>query len=166
MTRLLWVEIPMRLPSTANLREHWSAKAKRAKAQRQAVALALKSHNLRQGVLDGIAEQTRGGQLLVRFTRISPRKLDSDNLAIAFKHCRDQVAEHFGTDDGSDQWDWAYAQEPGHPAIRIEVWCAVSVAIAEAMERSKPLVRDALRLGRSLTVGGSGGVNFEALLIR
>ncbi len=125
---LLTVEIPMALPSVANLREHWATKAKRVKKQRDVVKLALKilrPHGLVIGhVVEAIAAATRGEQLIVTLTRIG-RKLDSDNLASAFKAVRDQVAAELGIDDGSDAIGWHYVQAKGPAGIRIEVSAVV-----------------------------------------
>ncbi len=110
----------MKLPSVANLREHWATRAKRTKAQRQRVALAyltapIHERDLVRGSLHG------GSQLQVLMTRIAPRKLDTDNLASAFKGPRDQIAEQLGINDGSPQVLWLYAQERGPYGVRIEI---------------------------------------------
>ena len=56
----------------------------------------------------------------VSLTRISKGKLDEgDNLNSSFKFVRDAIAEWLGVDDGSDRYDWRYAQERGEPGIRI-----------------------------------------------
>lgn len=114
---LLRIEISLTLPSGANLREHWATKAKRVKAQRNAVILC------RHGgaFLPAIAATTRGEALVCLLTRIAPRRLDSDNLAFAFKAIRDQIAEELGVNDGSDAVEWLYAQESGKAAIRVEI---------------------------------------------
>lgn len=123
---LLSVEIPLHIPSVSNLREHWSTKAKRTKAQRQATKLGL--------IVGSSPGLTTPGRLLagcataalqrvpltVTLTRIG-RKLDSDNLASAFKAVRDQVAAELGIDDGSDAVTWEYRQEKGKAGIRIEI---------------------------------------------
>jgi hypothetical protein len=104
--------IPMRLPSAANLREHWAVKAKRVKAQRVAVRMYL------------------GGTprpafpVVVTLTRIAPRALDDDNLRSAWKGPRDQVATFLGVPDNHPGIRWDYAQERRGPkvyAIRIQV---------------------------------------------
>lgn len=120
---LLRLEIPMRLPSAANLREHWRVRAKRVKSQRAVVRLAMRAGCMRgpTGLDASIGVAMQGEPLVVRLTRISPRKLDSDNLSSAFKAIRDQVAAELGIDDGSDAIEWLYAQEPGRPGIRIEI---------------------------------------------
>ena len=123
---LLRVEIPMALPSGANLREHWATKAKRVKAQRNAVVL------VRHGgaFLPAIAATTRGEVLVCLMVRVAPRRLDSDNLAYAFKAVRDQIAEELGVNDGSDAVQWLYAQESGKAAIRIAIHALPLAAVA------------------------------------
>ena len=100
--------VPIRAPSTPNLREHWSARAKRTKAQRNAVRLRA-------------PRWTSGPLLVVRLVRIAPRELDSDNVQGALKACRDAVASWLRVDDASPLVRWEYAQEKGEPGIRVEV---------------------------------------------
>ena len=64
--------------------------------------------------------------IMVRLTRESPRELDSDNLAGAFKYIRDGVADAIGLAshdrDGPIAWDCV--QRPGptrEPAVVIEI---------------------------------------------
>jgi hypothetical protein len=93
--------IPLRLPSAANLREHWRVKAKRTQAQRQLVALYI------------------GGKprpalpVVVTLTRIAPRALDGDNLQGAFKAMRDEVARFLGVPDNHPAVTWEYGQRRG-----------------------------------------------------
>jgi hypothetical protein len=90
--------IPMRLLSAANLREHWAAKAKRVKQQRQAVAMFI------------------GGRpkpalpVVVTLVRIAPRALDGDNLQSAFKAPRDEIARWLGCQDNDPRVTWVYGQ--------------------------------------------------------
>lgn len=116
---LLRVEIPLKLPSAGNLWEHWRARASRNKAQRAHVSLRLSGRSTARNAC--IACALQGEPLVCTLTRISPRKLDSDNLQSAFKAVRDQVAEELGINDGSDAVRWDYAQESGKQAIRIEI---------------------------------------------
>lgn len=110
------------LPSLANARMHWVAKAKAVKTQRQRVALALMVES-RGGRLRDMVEVSlaRGDVVQVTLTRIAPRRLDDDNLAHAFKATRDELAKKAGLDDGNSHWRWRYAQETGGPAVRVEV---------------------------------------------
>mgnify|MGYP003396394007 FL=1 len=111
------VEIPMALPSVANgSHGHWSTRAKRVKAQRHATLMMLQVNQGRINSLGGFA----GAALVVTLTRVSPRSLDSDNLAYAFKAVRDEVAAYFGVNDNDPRIVWKYAQERGKPAsVRI-----------------------------------------------
>ena len=109
------VMLPLRTVSGANVREHWAAKAKRAKLHRFTARVML--------CLDKkwCAKQN---QFAVKITRIAPKKLDSDNLAISSKAIRDGIADAIGIDDGSDKYTWSYAQESGPPkhyAVRVEL---------------------------------------------
>ena len=93
--------IPMPLPSAANLREHWTAKHRRVKSQRQIVAAYI------------------GGRpklelpVVVTLERVAPRALDDDNLRGAFKAVRDQVATWLGVPDNDPRIRWDYAQRRG-----------------------------------------------------
>lgn len=111
--------IPMKLPSASNLREHWSAKARRVKAQRNSVALAMLCE--RRSLLEHHAQLARGEDLTCVLTRVSPRKLDDDNLATAFKALRDEVAKQLGVDDGGTRVRWVYKQSPGPACVIIAI---------------------------------------------
>lgn len=113
--------IPMRIPSVANLREHWASRARRVKAQRRVVAAYWRSR-------DAFALRALAAvrPIVVRLERIAPRELDSDNSVAALKACRDQVADELGVDDrdGSGGVSWAYGQAKGPPkthAVRITI---------------------------------------------
>lgn len=103
--------IPMKAPSTPNLREHHMAKAKRVKSQRGAVQRKMPKWPL-------------GPQIIVRLTRVSPRELDSDNLQGAFKAIRDQVAAGLLVDDRSPLVAWEYHQAKGEPEVVVQIWKA------------------------------------------
>lgn len=99
--------IPIKLASLANLREHHMVRARRAKAQRQAACLMMKPHPV---------------PCVITITRVGPRPLDSDNLAISAKHVRDGIADRLGVDDGSPLLTWTYAQRKAKEyGVEIEV---------------------------------------------
>lgn len=101
------VTLPLRLHSTANLREHWAAKAKRTKHHRQTAKLMCKDFGL---------------PCIVTITRIAPRQLDDDNLASCCKATRDGVADRLGIDDRDPRVQWRYKQAKGKPkeyAVRV-----------------------------------------------
>jgi hypothetical protein len=114
------VEIPMALPSVANGNKggHWAVRARRTKAQRNAVLLAMKTAG--GGINPLAVEQTHGARLAVTLTRVGPRALDDDNLAYAFKACRDSVAAYFGIDDADPRIEWVYGQQKGPACVRID----------------------------------------------
>lgn len=114
----LKLDIPMKLPSSANLREHWRVRAKRSRTQRMDAGFLLMGCALAQGfTLPLASDQTA----TITLTRIAPRSLDSDNTASAFKSVRDGVADALGVDDGSPRLEWKYAQEKGSARVRIEI---------------------------------------------
>lgn len=111
------VEIPIRIESEMNRRDHWGVRRKRRQAHEEATYYTLLGFGR---VLQGIAQQPR---LAVTLTRLAPTRLDSDNLASGFKFCRDAIANLLGIDDGDDRIDWRYRQERAHgysARVRIE----------------------------------------------
>ena len=106
-------EIPaLKLESLANKREHWFAKATRAKTQRYW------AERYCQSLASKVALPAA-----VTITRIGKRKLDSDNLAISAKHVRDGIADALGIDDGDEsRVTWSYAQEIGKDyGVRVSI---------------------------------------------
>ena len=105
------VELPLRIESVANRREHWGDKARRAKAHRLA-ALAVPRHPL---------------PCVVTLIRVAPRKLDDDNLQSGFKALRDGIADRLGVDDADPRVTWKYDQVRGRAkeyAARVRVEAA------------------------------------------
>lgn len=103
--------IPIRAPSTSNLREHWAVKAKRVETQRRATRAKC-------------PVWTAGPLLVVTLTRVSPRPLDDDNLRGALKAYRDGVASWLKVDDASPLVKWEYAQAEGEASVRVEIQLA------------------------------------------
>lgn len=102
------VLLPLRLPSVANLREHWSKRARRAKQHRMA-AFAVPRSPLPCTVL---------------LTRVGPRALDDDNLRSACKALRDGIADRLGVKDNDPRIKWEYEQDTGRGkpyGVRIEI---------------------------------------------
>lgn len=123
MTRFeVAIEIPMKLPSLANLRIHWRTEAELKRTQRAAVGLALRTTGrafLNEWKVMRGNERMR---LRVTLTRISPGRLDKhDNLRMAFKAVVDEVAACCGLDDRSDRYEWVYAQEHGLYGVRVHL---------------------------------------------
>lgn len=98
---MLTLHIPLKTVSAANAREHWRAKHRRVKAEREAIAWMLKAKSPPPLPLP----------LVVTMTRLGPSNgLDDDNLASAFKAVRDQIAQWLGVDDRSPLVRWVCAQ--------------------------------------------------------
>lgn len=91
------IELPLRIESVANKREHWAVKARRTKAHRLA-ALAVPAHPL---------------PCVVTLIRVAPRALDGDNLQSGFKALRDGIADRLGVADNDPRVKWQYAQVRG-----------------------------------------------------
>jgi hypothetical protein len=98
-------EIPGSFPSVANLREHWSKRAQRAREHRFDAQVLTTFH---AGLPMSADVMAFGGT--VTLTRHAPRKLDTDNLAGALKATRDGIAAALGVDDGDSRIEWRYAQ--------------------------------------------------------
>jgi hypothetical protein len=93
--------IPVKTVSELNRRDHWRTKDRRRREQQEAAYYAYR----------GAAKGARVAlPCVVRFVRIGPRKLDSDNLASAMKGIRDTVAQCIGVDDGAEQIRFEYDQ--------------------------------------------------------
>lgn len=113
---MIAVTLPIRAESVANLREHWSKRAKRAKLHRDTTRFALRCYD----------KHARLKQEVVKVTliRIAPRALDGDNAQASLKACRDGVADWLGVPDNDPRIRWEYQQERGAPktyAVRVEV---------------------------------------------
>lgn len=105
------VRFPFRLVSEANTRCHWSHRAARARAHRNGAKLLIPAR-------DCTLPAT------VTITRIAPRALDDDNLAISAKSLRDGIADQFGVPDNDHRLTWRYAQRRGKPreyAVIVEI---------------------------------------------
>jgi hypothetical protein len=121
MIATTWVEdgdfgagatIPMQTGRGMNSREHFRARAKRVKAEREVVAWTLRHENVQKPPIP----------CSVLLTRFAPsRGLDDDNLAGALKSVRDEVAAWLGVDDGDrDTVRYRYGQARGAWAVRIQ----------------------------------------------
>ena len=97
------VLLPLRTVSVTNLREHWSARAVRAKSHRMIAKTEVVA------ALRGSRRHDR--VTTVTLTRLAPRALDGDNLQAALKAVRDGVADALKLSDGPDGPQWRYAQE-------------------------------------------------------
>lgn len=99
MIRIL---LPIRIVSVANLREHWSKRAARAKLHRSTASTMLRAWGKPPAL-----------PVTVTMTRIGMRTLDTDNLSGGCKAARDGIADWLGVDDADPGVTWVYAQAPG-----------------------------------------------------
>jgi len=118
---MITLRVPVRTVSEANRHEHWRVRHKRSKDQHWAVMAAWNNADV-----DG--QGVPKLPIRVTLTRVSPRKLDSDNLAMSCKHVRDAVAKMLGIDDGDPGVTWVYQQEKGLGPGRYEVVIQVEEA--------------------------------------
>lgn len=107
------VNIPLRLGTGQNMREHHMVRTKRVKSERHAVAWATNAKPRPPSTIP----------LVVHMVRVSPGtvKLDDDNLVGAWKSCRDQLADWLGRDDGHDSVTWTYGQRKGPWGVEITI---------------------------------------------
>lgn len=109
------ISVAMRTAPGLNAREHWRARARRVKKEREAIAWALLAPRMEKSGRPPLP-------CTVRLTRVAPSNgLDDDNLAGALKGVRDQVAQWLGVDD-KDRYRvrYVYAQRRGPWSVEIE----------------------------------------------
>ena len=93
------VEVPIRIESTPNLREHWAARSRRAGKHKHDTYFALKASRAPHEL-----------PCVVTLTRVAPRTLDTDNNVSGLKAVRDGVSLWLGVDDADPRVMWRYAQ--------------------------------------------------------
>lgn len=106
MRRAISFWLPINVVSEANGRDHWAAKARRAKGQRTTTRIATRN-------AAAIAVDAVDWPILVILTRLKrkgQRDYDDDNLRSAFKAMRDGVADAFGMRDNDERISWEYSQ--------------------------------------------------------
>jgi hypothetical protein len=126
MSPLVSFTVPIHTPSLSNLREHWSARAKRARLHRLATMAAWANATMRERenrtAAKKLEARVRAGEpLTITLTRISPRKIDSSNLGAALKSVVDQVADELGINDGDERHTWSFRQRKGEPGVLVEI---------------------------------------------
>lgn len=111
------VEVPVRIVSTPNAREHWSVIHRRAVQHDEAVTYSL------IGRRDLAALVELGPPYVVTLTVKGPRLMDSDNCIAGCKAVRDSIARLLGVNDGErEAVTWVYAPQCiGSYSVRIEV---------------------------------------------
>ena len=97
--------LPVRLDSTANLREHWARKYTRTLKHKKA-AMIIKKHSL---------------PCTVEIIRVGKRTLDGDNLQGACKSLRDGIAARLGVDDADPRVEWKYSQQKGDYSVIVKI---------------------------------------------
>jgi hypothetical protein len=110
------VPIPgLRTVCELNSHEHWRNRQKRAKAQKNHVALVL-----RRTVT---SLMMTAAPLEVTLTRIAPSNgLDvGDNLPSSQKHVRDAVADLLGVNDRDPRVTWIYEQRRGPWGVEVKI---------------------------------------------
>lgn len=117
MNKIICVCLNIKTISEANVYEHWSVKKKRRDAQKKLVWIWLQKEKPLIRL-----------PCHIKMTRLSLRKMDSDNLPLSMKWIRDTIAEYInpgkapGQADNDERISWQYAQEKWPIlAVRIEI---------------------------------------------
>jgi hypothetical protein len=116
------ITLPIKTVSEMNKREHFMAKARRAKEARKVAGLACGAPlaRFRKGLEDGNDRTVE-----LRLVRVAPRELDDDNLRGALKAVRDGITDALGLPSDRDaRLVWGYEQTRGKPkeyAVRVIV---------------------------------------------
>lgn len=114
MSDAVIIFVPHHTVSESNVRQFWAKKSKRAKSQRGAAWMMMRSARPRPAALP----------VSVTLCRVAPRALDDDNLRGALKHVRDGIADYYEVDDRDPRIVWGYAQRQGDRPKEngVEVW--------------------------------------------
>ena len=94
--------VPVQTRSETNMREHWSDRYRRSRAQKRTVGGVL--------AVEGVLHTPPPPPVVVTLTRMGGRRLDDDNLRGALKYVRDALAEWLGVDDRDPRVAWRYDQ--------------------------------------------------------
>ena len=155
---LLERTLPLVTESEANQRDRWG-KAKRAKAQRAAVPMAL-------APTARIRPWLTMAPLVVVLTRIAPRELDDDNAVSAMKACRDGVADALGINDRDPRLVWIVDQRRGTAAVQVSLYAAGTGPNSRESTQPAEMVQSAKRRNggtvAARTIDSSGGVENDS----
>ena len=107
--------VPIKTVSELNLRQHWTKRHKRASQQKKGVALVLSQVD--SEIALQLKKQALNGNLIVELIRISPRKLDDDNLQASLKAVRDEITKFIFPEKsygrGDEMIKFEYKQKKG-----------------------------------------------------
>lgn len=126
------IELPIRVRPETNVRMHWAQRAKIASGQRSATktaTLIAMPDDILNGIVSGALD------VCVVLVRYGKGMLDDDNLATAFKHVRDGVADALGLDDGSPRYMWEYMQVRWQE-YKVEIEIGVKNHVPELYDRT------------------------------
>ena len=107
--------------SEANVMQHWTKRRKRRIVQDSIIRTFWRMEKYHNTV-------ECNKPYVIILTRMSPRRLDGDNLQVAFKSIRDTIADILipgkkrGVSDSAPGLTWIYDQEKGSKGIKIEIY--------------------------------------------
>ena len=118
----LVIHVPVKLVSSANLREHYRVRAARVKEERMMVAEAFSDEKAQQ--FASAWHGANGVQFTIHMIRVAPRPIKDtfENLPIAFKGIKDEIAKQLGIDDGDEAAaQWSCGQSKGAYGLDISI---------------------------------------------
>ena len=144
---MIKVPIPLRTSLGLNEREHWRARAKRNKSERNvAFWYCYDAAGAAGPILN------RQPPLQITLTRIGPTNgLDDDNLCGSLKSVRDGVADWLGVQDNDKRLTWAYEQRREKTwSVQISI---IPIKSATSSSQEAPAGSDAISRAESSTTG-------------
>ena len=106
-TDVVTFRLPLVVASITNRREHWSARHRRARAERDCARLLTPPQCRKWLEAPGVTPVT----IHVSMYRVSERRLDDDNLVGSMKSVRDGVADALRLrNDADPRVTWIYGQ--------------------------------------------------------
>lgn len=99
------ITYPIKTVSESNMREHWAAKHRRSKEQRNIAHY--------RTLVDIRLQPEPVKPWRIVLTRIGKKRLDTGNLPAALKAVQDGICDALGIDDGDPAHEWIYEQRIG-----------------------------------------------------
>jgi len=107
-------ELPIKTISECNVKQHWAKASKRHKLQQRYIRFAFLEYRPKITL-----------PCIITLVRVGKRRLDDDNLRVAFKWIKDQIAQclipntKLGQADDDPRLIWHYDQSIGEAGVRI-----------------------------------------------
>lgn len=155
--RAVAFEMPVRLVTELNMREHWRARHGRTTKQRHATAVALLAF--------APWHWDQRHALEVTIVRIAPKRFDvGDNAEASGKHVRDELARWLGVNDNSARVTWRVEQErrgPREYGCRVEIREVTAADRVEELRSRLALAEAEAAVAEQVAHGGDAGESRE-----